>query len=149
MDEYVSPIDGHLHYGEAGRAECAVCCLAAERDRHWAGYVKATDAADAAAEAVGAMATKLSAVLAENERLQTGIMSAELHGEMIVRMRESVWRKHETERDLLRSALLDIITITDPQSSVHLIAQGALDGVRSELDDVIEQLDASATGENT
>jgi hypothetical protein len=29
----VSPIDGHLHYGDAGRAECAVCCLEAERDR--------------------------------------------------------------------------------------------------------------------
>jgi hypothetical protein len=33
MEEYVSPIDGHLHYGHAGRAECAVCCLEAERDR--------------------------------------------------------------------------------------------------------------------
>jgi hypothetical protein len=34
MDEHVSPIDGHRHYGDAGRAECAVCCLEAERD-HW------------------------------------------------------------------------------------------------------------------
>jgi hypothetical protein len=33
MGEYVSPIDGHRHFGDAGRAECAVCCLEAERDR--------------------------------------------------------------------------------------------------------------------
>lgn len=34
MDEWISPIDRHRHYGDAGRAECAVCCLEAERD-HW------------------------------------------------------------------------------------------------------------------
>jgi hypothetical protein len=33
MDEYVSPVDGHRHFGDAGRAECAVCRLEAERDR--------------------------------------------------------------------------------------------------------------------
>jgi hypothetical protein len=33
MGEYVSPIDRHRHFGDAGRAECAVCCLEAERDR--------------------------------------------------------------------------------------------------------------------
>jgi hypothetical protein len=30
---WVSPIDRHHHWGDAGRAECAVCCLEAERDR--------------------------------------------------------------------------------------------------------------------
>jgi hypothetical protein len=30
---FVSPIDGHRHYGDAGRTECAVCCLEADRDR--------------------------------------------------------------------------------------------------------------------
>jgi hypothetical protein len=33
MNEYVSPIDRHRHYGEAARASCAVCLLEAERDR--------------------------------------------------------------------------------------------------------------------
>ena len=33
-DVWVSPVDRHFHYGDAGRAECAVCCLEAERD-HW------------------------------------------------------------------------------------------------------------------
>lgn len=32
MGEYISPIDRHRHFGDAGRAECAVCCLEAERD---------------------------------------------------------------------------------------------------------------------
>ena len=31
--EWISPIDGHRHFCDAGRAECAVCCLEAERDR--------------------------------------------------------------------------------------------------------------------
>jgi hypothetical protein len=30
---YESPVDRHIHYGDRGRAECAVCCLEAERDR--------------------------------------------------------------------------------------------------------------------
>lgn len=33
MAEYISPIDGHRHFGDQGQAECAVCCLEAERDR--------------------------------------------------------------------------------------------------------------------
>lgn len=33
MSEYISPIDRHRHFGDAGRAECAVCCLEAERDQ--------------------------------------------------------------------------------------------------------------------
>lgn len=33
LNEYISPVDGHRHYSDAGRAECAVCCLEAERDR--------------------------------------------------------------------------------------------------------------------
>jgi hypothetical protein len=34
VSEWISPIDRHRHFGDAGRAECAVCCLEAERD-HW------------------------------------------------------------------------------------------------------------------
>ena len=44
-----------------------------ERDHAREGYVKATNAADAAAEAVGAMAEKLSTVLAENARLRAAL----------------------------------------------------------------------------
>lgn len=33
MTEWISPVDRHRHYGEAGRASCAVCRLEAERDR--------------------------------------------------------------------------------------------------------------------
>lgn len=33
MTEWLSPIDGHRHFSDAGRAECAVCELEAERDR--------------------------------------------------------------------------------------------------------------------
>jgi hypothetical protein len=33
VTEWISPVDRHRHYGEAARAECAVCLLEAERDR--------------------------------------------------------------------------------------------------------------------
>lgn len=70
MNEYVSPVDGHRHYGDAARAECAVCRLEADRDRLSEAWAVEHDAADAAAAAVGAMAERLSATLAERDRLQ-------------------------------------------------------------------------------
>lgn len=36
--EYISPIDGHRHYGEQGRAGCAICILGTERDRWRAAF---------------------------------------------------------------------------------------------------------------
>ena len=33
MDEFISPIDGHRHFGDTGRDVCAVCCLEAERNQ--------------------------------------------------------------------------------------------------------------------
>jgi hypothetical protein len=32
MPEYVSSIDGHMHFGEAARAECVICRVEAQRD---------------------------------------------------------------------------------------------------------------------
>jgi hypothetical protein len=56
----------------------------AENDRHRALYVDAAK---------------------ERDQLRAGIMTAETHGELIVRMRESVWREHEDERDRLRQTV--------------------------------------------
>lgn len=70
MNDYISPIDRHRHFGDAGRAECAVCCLEADRDRLRDAWTVEHDAADAAAAAVGNMAAKLSTLLADNERLE-------------------------------------------------------------------------------
>jgi hypothetical protein len=33
MNDYVSPIDGHRHYGDAAREQCAVCRLEVDRAR--------------------------------------------------------------------------------------------------------------------
>jgi hypothetical protein len=52
-----------------------------------------------------ALVEEARALKAENERLQTGVMEAEVHGELIVRMRESVWLESEAERDRLRAVV--------------------------------------------
>lgn len=108
-----------------------VADIVTERNRLRTDVQVQTDAADAAAEAVGAMAVKVSATLAENARLQAGIMTAEVHGELIVRMRESVWRVLEAELDRLRTVAftaqiyLDARSL-DPQSLARTDLESAL-----------------------
>jgi hypothetical protein len=58
------------HYCDQPDESRYVCELEAERDRLRGSVKVQTDASDAAAEAVGAMAEKTSATLAENTRLQ-------------------------------------------------------------------------------
>jgi hypothetical protein len=41
------------------------------------------------------------------------VETAEVHGELIVRMRESVWREHEAERDRLRAVEGAVRTMMD------------------------------------
>lgn len=59
---------------------------------------------------------KLADAEAERDRLRAGIMTAEVHGEMIVRMRESVWLHAEAERDRLR----DELEAVRPQYEAHV-----------------------------
>jgi hypothetical protein len=69
-----------------------------------------------------ALVASIETLEAERDRLRDGIMSAEVHGELIVRMRESVWLKHEADRDRLRAV------VEDPD--------GAIEAMHARLDEV-------------
>jgi hypothetical protein len=53
-------------------------------------------------------------------------------------------RDVEAERDRLRSALLDILVLTDPNDGVYVLADGALNAVPSELDDAVAHAELRA-----
>lgn len=48
----------------------------------------------------------VKSLVADRDRLRAGIMTAEVHGEMIVRMRESVWLSTVADRDRFLEALM-------------------------------------------
>jgi hypothetical protein len=65
MTEWISPVDRHRHYGEAGRASCAVCRLEAERDRLRAVVVATATDARVLVKALGQGNADAAAALAE------------------------------------------------------------------------------------
>jgi hypothetical protein len=80
MDEYVSLVDGHRHFGDAGRAECAVCRLETERDR---------------------LRDELAAVTAERERLTKQVTTLSIQGMGV----ETEYHDACAERDRLRAVV--------------------------------------------
>lgn len=69
-------------------------------------------------------------LIAERDHLRAGIMAAEVHGELIVRMRESVWREFEAERDRLRDELEQWGRQSNENARQLMRATGVIDAVR-------------------
>jgi hypothetical protein len=93
---------------EVASAREAVATMRPLRDqmrKDWGHHREPEEVLD---EAVGEL-------MAEVDRLRTGVMTAEVHGEMIVRMRESVWLRGEAERGQLRTVVDALRTWRDAE----------------------------------
>lgn len=93
---------------------------------------------------VAQLQAEVDQLTAERDRLRAGIMTAEVHGEMIVRMRESVWLTAEAERDRLR-AVVDALKTVAFTARLYLDAR-SLDPqspARTDLENALAALDVS------
>lgn len=120
---YRSPVDGHDHFTKQGRQRCVVCTQGGDvsddiRDR-WALAIAERDAAEAER-------ARLQAVVWGETKLRAQVAGARLARDEAI-----------AERDRLRAALLDILVV-ESLDSAHLLANGALNEVTSELDQVLE-----------
>jgi hypothetical protein len=110
-------------------------------------------------EAARSVINENLALRAECDRLRAGIMTAEVHGEMIVRMRESVWLRVEAERDLLRTLSERLVEIDDRRAAVVVATQHdhidvgvremapVMSEYRAVIADLRELLDANSGGD--
>jgi chromosome segregation ATPase len=130
VGEFVSPVDGHRHFGDSGRAECAVCCLEADRDdwRNVADDVNA-ELADTKAErdrlravvedpkgAIKAMHARLDeaqheqvVLVAERDRLRAVVDAAERFVEARARWHLELERDDATPRPQFQRAYDDTL----------------------------------------
>lgn len=125
MDEYVSPIDGHRHYGDAGPAGCAVCELEAERGRlrtvvtdTWCALFGAGRVEEAVEPLSDEHAHMVPAVV-------RSALAAAAQAQLAV---EAERDEARTEVDRLRVALRAVMTETGTSSLAHHYARDALDG---------------------
>lgn len=99
MTEWISPIDGHRHYGEAARAECAVCRLKDERD------VFRDQALPEAVTVMNGLSAALIETEAERDRLRARLLELEAQvGEREQHLRDAL-KDMRTERDRLRAVV--------------------------------------------
>lgn len=125
MTEWVSPIDGHRHFSDAGRVGCAVCELEAERDRL---RTVVTDAWCALFGA-GRVEEAVEPLSDEHAHMVPAVVRSALAAAAQAQLAVEAERDEaRTEVDRLRIALRAVMTETGTSSLAHHYARYALDG---------------------